>query len=241
MSKLGLAFHCAYGFRLDVPAPSRPAGRAARIGSAAHAVAESVVNKTPLDETAHEADILAAALAICEGPLAGFLASRPWTICEVGYRYDSLSDHAERGPRRGEPGYDDVPLHVMHGTVDLVHIDGDEALVVDLKTGKPPEDAEQLYGQAVAISRVYPVKRVRVQYARALKTKLDVLNDEVLDADRLDAEAGRQARLLRTLPTSEPNPGAWCYRCDAWQSCPAIRDGRAAERENELEQAGYFA
>lgn len=236
MSKIGMAYHCAYGFREDVPSLPRLVGRAARVGSATHAIVDSVVNKTPLDDTAHDPAELAEAFAIYEGPLTGFVASRPWTICEHGYRYDSIADTAERGPRRGEDGYDDVPAHVLHGTVDLVHIEGDEALCVDLKTGKPPEDAEQLYAQAVAISRAHRVKRVRVQYARALKTKLDILNDELLDEDRLDAEAGRQARLLRMLPTSQPTPGEWCWKCDAWQSCPAKRDAR----ERELEASGYF-
>ena len=241
MSKIGLAYRCSYGFRNDVQAPPRMVGRAARVGSAVHAIVESIVNKTLLDDTKHDADILAEAFAIAEGPLAGFVASRPWTICEVGYRYDSERDACERGPRRGEDGYDDVPMHVMHGTVDLVHIEGDEALVVDLKTGKPPEDAEQLYAQAVAISRAYGVKSARVQYARALKTKLEILNDEALDADRLDAEAGRQARLLRVLPSSEPSPGAHCWKCDAWQSCPAKRDERGEESYAALEAAGMFA
>jgi hypothetical protein len=240
MSKIGLAYHCAYGFREDVTAPPRQVGRAARIGSAVHAIVESIVNKTPLDDTAHEPDVLAEAFAIAEGPLAGFLASRPWTICEVGYRYDSSRDTCERGPRRGEDGYDDVPTHVLHGTVDLVHIDGEHALCADLKTGKPPEDAEQLYAQAVAISRAYGVKTVRVQYARALKTKLEILNDETLDADRLDAEAGRQARLLRVLPSSDPTPGPHCWKCDAWQSCPAKRDDRGEASYAALEEAGMF-
>lgn len=240
MSKVGMAYLCGYGFREDVPSLPRLVGKAARIGSATHAIVDSVVNGTPFDDTAHDPEDLAAAYAIYEGPLTAFVASRSWTVCEVGYRYDSQADTAERGPRRGEDGYDDVAPHVMHGTVDLVHVEGDEALCVDLKTGKPPEDAEQLYAQAVAISRAHGVKRVRVQYARALKTKLDILNDEVLDEDRLDAEAGRQARLLRMLPVSQPVPGEWCWKCDAWQSCPAKRDGRSDDQQRELEAGGFF-
>ena len=51
MSKIGLAYRCSYGFRNDVQAPPRMVGRAARVGSAVHAIVESIVNKTPLDDT----------------------------------------------------------------------------------------------------------------------------------------------------------------------------------------------
>ena len=226
-SRLGLAAKCLYSFRPDVDVPERSSGRPAAIGRIVHALVEArVTGKAMADDV--DANLLAEAMAIFEGPLLGFVDSRRWTVCEAGYRYDSRDDRCEDGPRRGEPGYDDVPSYVLHGTVDLVEVDREAstALVVDVKTGKPPSDAEQILGQGVAISRRFGVKTVRVQYARALKTKLDILNDEVLDEDRLDAEAGRIARRLRMLPMAEPNEGEWCQKlwCPAWSVCPAKRD-----------------
>lgn len=230
-SKLGLAAKCLYSFRPDVDVPERASGRPAAIGRIVHALVEAkVTGKAFADDV--DASLLAEAMAIFEGPLTGFIESRKWTVCEAGYRYDSRDDRCVDGPRRGEPGYDDVQSYVLHGTVDLVAIDRatSSALVVDVKTGKPPNDAEQIIGQAVAISRRFGLKTVQVQYARALKTKLDILNDEVLDEDRLDAEAGRIARHLRVLPNAEPNEGEWCSKlwCPAWSVCPA----KSGERDD---------
>jgi hypothetical protein len=225
MSKLSLAHKCLYGFRGDVEVNPRPVGRAAQLGSLVHTLAEATVKGRSFAEDV-DATLLSEAMQIATGPLDDFLKSRKWTACEQGYRYDAANDVSVEGPRRGDPGYDDVGLRVLAGTIDLVSVDGTEALVVDVKTGKPPEDAEQLYGQAVAVARHYKLTQVRIQYARALKTKLDILNDEVLDTDRLDVEAGRIAGLLRRLPTAEPVRGDHCWKCDARSTCPEwVNDG----------------
>ena len=221
MSASGLAAKCLYGFRLDVRQFPRPIYRATQVGTVTHHCVEKKRNGAANDHGITDTTIIADAETIFAGPLSGFVDSRPWTACEIGMRYDSINDTATEGPKRGEPGYDDVIASVLRGTLDLVHVEGDTGLVVDVKTGKPPTDSEQLYAQAVAVSRRYKLKTVRVQYARALKTKLDILGDELLDADRLDAEAGRIARRLRLVPTSEPNAGEWCFRCDARPGCPA--------------------
>lgn len=220
MSKLGLAEKCLYGFRPDVRAPSRPSGRAAEIGKVVHTMVEAAVTGRGVANDV-DTEVIGEAKAIFDGPLTTFLESRKWTICEQGYRYDTETDTCKDGPRRGEPGYDDAPPTVVHGTVDLVRIEDLVGEVVDVKTGKPPTDPEQIYGQAVAISRRYGLKKVRVAYGRALKTKFELLNEEELDEDRLDAEAGRIRRRIRMLPMAEPNPGEWCWRCDAWTVCPA--------------------
>jgi hypothetical protein len=220
MSKLGIAHSCAYGFRRDVPAEPRAPGRAAQIGSLVHALVEAAVTGSSMTEDV-DATLLAEAKEIFDGPLSEFVRSKKWTVCERGYRYDAENDVCVDGPRRGEAGYEDVPEMVLPGTVDLVIVDGCTGYVVDVKTGKPPTDSEQLHAQAVAISRRYGLSSVRVQYARALKTKLDLLNDEEFDADRLDHEAGRIRRVLRQLPMAEPNrSNAYCWRCDARGVCP---------------------
>ncbi len=219
MSRLGLAHKCGWGFRPDVTAPERPSGRAAQIGSIVHTLVEAVVNGGAV---ANDVDptLLSEAKAIYDGPLSGFVEAGKWAVCEKGYRYDSDNDVCVDGPRRGEKGYEDHGERVLKGTVDLVAIEGCSGWVLDVKTGAPPKDPEQLYGQAVAVSRRFGLKTVRIGYARALKTKMELLNEEVLDADRLDYEAGRIRRLLRVLPESEPTPGDWCHWCNAWQVCP---------------------
>lgn len=225
LSKLGLAHQCLYGFRADVIVNPRKSGHAAKIGSITHSIVECAVNGTELDPTLDPSE-RAEAQAIFDGPLKGFVASQPWTICESGFAFQASTNVVHDWPRRGQPGYERTADDMIAGTLDLASIEPDFADVIDVKTGKPPADAEQLYGQAVMVSRRYKVPEVRVRYARALKTKLEMLNDEVLDADRLDAEAGRITRLLRMLPDSKPNEGEWCWRCDAWLSCPAKQEAR---------------
>ncbi len=220
MSRMGLARECLYGFRSDVRAMPRPVGRAALVGRLVHAMVEATVNKTAFPDDP-DLTLLAEAKAIFDGPLRGFINANEWNVCEKGYRYNTTTDTCVDGPRRGEPGYENVPDPVLPGTLDLVKLHPDLATVVDVKSGKPPTDSDQLCAQAVAISRRFNVKRVRVMYARALKTKLDLLSDEELDEDRLDAEAGRIARYLRVLPNAEPVPGDHCWKCDARPVCPA--------------------
>lgn len=131
---------------------------------------------------------------------------------------------------------------VLPGTLDLVLVSDGRARVYDVKTGRMPADREQLYAQASAVSRLYGVETVEVAYARALKTKLQADDVETLDADRLDEEAGRIARVLRKLPTAEPVPSDdACWRCSARGACPAFGAARADDQMRDLEAAGYFA
>ena len=226
---MSLAYVCAWSFRADAPQYPRPAGAPARIGSIGHKLAEVHV-KTGTATVDLSTDYLvgsdpsevAAALELFSPPVKAFLDATKWTACEIGIRYDSAADAAVVGPRRGEPGYEDVSASVLPGTLDLVHVDGELATIVDLKTGKLISDVEQLHVQSVAVSRLYPsVKRVRAGYAYMRKTKCDDPKWVHLDADALDEQAGRIARLLRTLPTAEPNPGDHCWRCEARPGCPA--------------------
>jgi hypothetical protein len=222
MSKAALAFACSYGFRMDVPVVERPAGRPAQVGSCFHKLAECRVKGVNVAAHADDPSIVADALALYKSPIQAFLDSRPWTACEIGLEYDAASDTAIACPRRGDEGYESVEPMRLRGTLDLAHVDGDTADVVDLKTGqKQNSHAEQLYVQAVAVSRFYNVKKVRVAFAYARKTKFDAPVFEELDEDRLDYEADRIARVLRQLPMAEPNRGDHCWTCDARQQCPA--------------------
>lgn len=215
-SGLGLSYHCGYSFREDVVYERKPVGRAAQLGTMVHSLVEAAVEGRSLVQ---DGPLASDALAVFNGPLKNYIESTRWDLCEVGLRYDADNDVCQDGPRRGERGYEGVAPLELPGTIDLVQINGDEALVVDLKTGKPPKDSVQLYAQAVAVTRRYGLKTARVQYARALKTKLEILNDEFLDPDRLDEEAGRIRHRLRTLPTSEPTPGEHCFICSYRDNC----------------------
>lgn len=231
MSRMALARQCAYGFRADVEARPRPSGRPARVGSLVHLFVEQHVRgetvEIPAGADPHEA---AEARSIFEGPLRSWLGKQSWTSVEAGLRYDAGADSCSDGPRRGEPGYEEVGAMVLPGTLDLVRVDGAHGVVRDVKSGKPPEDREQLYAQAVAASRRWKLETVEVGYVRALKTKVEELDVEMLDVDRLDAEAGRISGLLRRLPMAEPVPGdRHCWKCDARGVCPAFMAPAEAE------------
>ncbi len=246
MSRMSLAYLCAFGMRSDAAQFPRPAGAAAQTGSVVHAHIERHVNhdEGPPDFGKYSTDVLAEAAELFSPKLRGWLDATAWTACEIGIRYDSAIDSSTVGPRRGEPGYEDVGPRVLPGTLDLVHVDYAESLVtvVDAKSGKLVTDTEQLRAQAVAASRLYGVKRARVGYVYARKTKCDEPKWTYLDEDALDLEAGRIARLLRTLPMAKPAPGDdHCWKCDARPGCPAFGAALAQNDRAQLEAAGFFS
>lgn len=239
MSRMSLAYLCAYGFRPDVAQYPRPPGRPARVGSNVHTLIEQHVKGKPLSLIGDESE-QAEALEMFSPPLMAWLDRTTWTACEIGIRYDAAADKSEMGARRGEAGYSEVTPSVLIGTLDLVHVDGDLVTVVDAKSGKLVKDTEQLRAQAVAASRLYGAKRARVGYVYARKTKCDEPKWLDLSEDDLDVEAGRIGTLLRKLPMAEPNPCDHCWKCDARPGCPAYGAEAAESRMADLEGAGMF-
>lgn len=213
---------CNYWARGDVECPDRPVGIQARLGSAVHLLAEHWYRGTAVPELAE--DVRADAHRIFD-QLAKWLIPRRERILsvEMGLRYDAENDNARLGPRRGEPGYEDVGEMVLPGTLDLCMRGEDGVLeVVDIKTGQAANaHAEQLRVQALSVSRLYDEEQVRVAFIFPRKTKCDEPTFDVLDADRLDREAGRVRKLLRTLPTAQAESGDWCFRCSLKGTCPA--------------------
>jgi hypothetical protein len=238
MSKMALAHKCAYGFRADVETFPRPPGKEARIGTFFHKLVEGHVKGAQFG--IGESEEAEEARSRFSAPLITYLDSIPWAHAEIGIVYDSRHDEAYTRGGRGTPGYGQHEDGAIAGTLDLVVIEPDAALVIDAKSGKLVKDREQLYAQAVAVSRAFKVDTVRVGYLYGRKTKCDPPELETLDADRLDHEAGRIARLLRKLPMAEPNPGDHCHFCEAKPGCKAYGASRAEDGERELEQAGYF-
>ena len=216
---------CLYPFRPDVDARERPPGKEARHGSATHKLMEQhEAKKRGLEISLDGIDPsdLAAGKVLFEGPFRGWLDRHTWDACELGLRYDAENDTATIGPRRGEPGYEAIGPMVLAGTLDLVRIADGALWIPDLKTGKKDNaHPEQLYAQAVAASRLYGITTAYVGFVFARKTKCDEPAWEALDADRLDAEAGKIRRKLRMIPDAEPviNPG--CVYCNARHVCPA--------------------
>lgn len=243
MSRAALAHACSWSFRADAPQHPRPSGAPARIGGGTHKCMDRYVNHSEVltDIPGLAPEEAAEALAFFSAPVRSFLDSIPWTACEIGLRYDTRTDSTTLGPRRGEPNYDDIGPSIIPGTLDLVSVEPDCVTVVDLKTGKHVADKEQLYVQAVAAARHYDVPNARVAYVYARKTKCDPPEWEKLDADALDAHAGRLSRLMRRLPTVQPVAGDYCWKCDSRPSCPAFGAAQMDKDGVALEEAGFFA
>ncbi len=117
-------------------------------------------------------------------------------------------------PRRGEPGYGPPGPTQMTGELDFVTVTDDAIDVIDLKTGKKENTNEsQLRGYSLLAARKWKRPLVRSAFLYARKTKVELTPWAEMDADAIDAEAGKIRRSLRTLPTAERVRGDHCFRC----------------------------
>lgn len=240
-SKVNLALACAYSFRPDVEVTERPPGLPARLGTAAHGLAEDWFHERAARELG--ADVAQKARRIADS-LIGWMTPRRHRILysEVGLRYDAENDTATLGPKRGEPGYADVGPMVLPMTLDLALRGLDKVLeVIDVKTGqKKYVHQDQVDVQGLALARMLGEPEARVGFIYPRLTKCDEPEMTVLDDNALDLRAGEIHDLMRRLPMAEPQPGEWCWRCDARPICPAFQADRAAGSETELDSAGFF-
>lgn len=234
-SKIHAARRCGYAFRPDVPKTPREPGKSAVMGTAAHEELEALINSWPplhpepwpipkgwaeSKRHAHQAYRW----------VYGF--GRP-THVEKGFIYNTETDTAEIGPRRGEPGYDVTPDHCIRGTFDMVWVNGDAGTVIDYKTGKVENaHVDQLNIQAVAASRIWGLKTVRVGFLFSRLTKVIEPKFERLSTDDLDSEAGGFRKLLKVIPTAEPTQGDHCRWCDVTPgACPVWANGTEQQGE----------
>lgn len=225
MSKMGLALICSHSFRDGVPLAPREAGARARVGTHTHGLIDAKINGVRYKADDVNLEEFAEAKGLFDSAMKWIEPRRPRLLkCEVGVRSDTATDTAVWGPRRGQAGYDDHGPRILKGTLDLVLRGEDGVLeVVDVKTGKKEYASHaQLYAQAVGVSRIYREGRVRVGFLYPRKTKCDEPEWEELDEDRLDEEAGRISRVVRTLPMAEPVRGEHCWKCDANFMCKAF-------------------
>jgi hypothetical protein len=230
LSRYALALKCSYWARPELEWKELPAGKAARIGTLVHRMAEAHAKRRDLLPQAADAAELVEAIRIFNGPLKTWVevwrdAPADYREAEMRLRYDAATDSVHSAPRRDEPGYTRPGETEVTGELDFVTVRGDEAEVVDLKTGSPRNsNEEQLHGYGLLVSRKWRhIKRVKIAFLYALKTKLTLTPWVTLDVDRLDAEAGKMARTLRRLPLARPVTGDYCdYRCPMGRAlCPA--------------------
>lgn len=160
---------------------------------------------------------------------------KAWAV-EVAFAYNPTTDTARELHRGGNRDYSMVSDDEVPGTADVVGVQGDELVLLDVKTGRAellkPREALQLLGLALAGCRAYGLTKAvigwirlrdgvpRYEYARLSAEDLAGWVRErvarVVDGDRL-------ARLQWEMaPESvELTVGPHCRFCDAYARCPA--------------------
>lgn len=212
-SKVDLALCCSWWARPDTEQQDRPPGEKAARGTVVHKASDCFQKGLALPAMDEEAAALWISLRAWEERV------EPFTHSEIPLLYDAEND-TTTPCQMGESERDYLGVTPMHipMRLDLVRADGDGVRVVDIKTGSkansaPPHENLQLATQAVAAARHFGVDRVSVGLVHPMKTKVHEPEWFELDADALDAHAGKLYRVLRTLPLAEPNRGSWCFRC----------------------------
>lgn len=236
-SKVHAARRCGYAFRPDVPKTPREPGKSAVMGTEAHGLLEEIL-RSGIDPN----------ILVCGTREYERHATQAYkwvykfglpTYVEKGFIYNTETDTAELGPRRGEPGYDVTPDHCIRGTFDMVWVNGDVGTVIDYKTGKVENaHVDQLNIQAVAASRIWGLKTVRVGFLFSRLTKVIEPKFEQLSADDLDSEAGGFRKLLKVIPTSEPSHGPHCRWCDVTPGVCPIWANVAFEEQQQGDNNG---
>jgi len=248
-SKMDLAAHCLYWAREDVTRPSRPMGKAARIGVRVHKMAELHIKGAQEEcpgvelEDAHEE---AEARALWPS-LRTWIAQGPWEGAELPLLYDAATDTASVcGVGDGARDYQDVTGMRLPMRLDLMSYEGGVLEVWDIKTGKstnlsPAAESHQLLSQALAAHRHHRAlgrpkpHTIRIGFVVPMKTKCKDENCAVVSPEALDAHALHTRRTLLRLPMATPNKGEHCWRCPCGPSkgflatCPAWADEEQKE------------
>lgn len=241
-SKLWLAQHCLYPWS-GIEVPPGPDAPAARLGTAFHEAAATVVTggelrplplftKYRLDE-AQSATLTEMLLGWQEWwershvRDAHFIAERP-------FAYNPVSEQARMLPGGEHRNYSDLRPGEIAGTADLVAIldlkgNLQRVGIGDWKTGQQlhaarTEDDPQMRFLALCAARAYEVEAVEAD-----KYYVDADGAVTIDSHRFDAMTlGNIADEMTNLAARlggpcEPQPGDHCRYCPAAAICPATR------------------
>lgn len=240
-SRIGVARRCLWWARPDVVLPERETTEASELGTALHEAAEEHAEDLEEDLRAAAADGDIAAIAERRGLApakaaelralydawrdwwATYSGGAPWRA-EVPFAIDLATGEARELPSTGQRDYSAARETEIPGTVDVVLVEEDEAVVVDLKTGRPPKRVsmywDQLLHGAIAARRVLGAERVRVVIAHVTPDGVET-DKAALDGFDLDlALAELRATFAGAIESAEPRPGPHCKGCPAAAVCP---------------------
>jgi hypothetical protein len=245
-SHLGLAAACAYWLRDDAPPPLPEEPSADRDhGTHVHAAVACALLAQPWIPPANLTDIAIDRVRREAGHAQRWVDEQGYELHwpEVGYRANPGRGTARVASGRGPKGYVDVQEGEIPVTVDLVATSpGAPALVLELKTGRPPPaHASEVRTAALAVARAGGMSEVTavLLYADEEGARGEA---EALDAFALaDHEADLRALIAGLSARPDPTPGPHCIAlyCSARHACPATSAALARVEPTVPIPAGY--
>lgn len=215
---------CPASVRLSANIPQEPAGEAAQIGTAIHALAENCFKdgSAPADHIGKVIEEI--------------------TITKQHSEYAQL--HLEEIKRvKEELGHVKVEQYVtvidndsakLAGTADVVGIGTSKVIVSDLKTGKGWVDADSPQLKIYALGAIRALQKNHLQPPEQIELRIvqphhgDVRSHTMTYEELFNwyQSTLRPAIHASTDPNSQPNPGeVACQYCPAKVICPAQRQG----------------
>lgn len=226
-SKLSLLGHCQFFARPEVVWQRDESGAAAQFGTSVHGIIAATIEGHAATGDQRALSVAATFLEWLDarGSLTGW-------IVEPAYVLDLTTGSARLVGTNIGRAYPELAAGQIAGSGDLVRIDGTEATLLDVKTGRrenvdPIEHNSQMRTLALAVLRSHRVQTVRA--VLAFVTAAGVVTDETtFDVLDLNAWGAELRALVGAIATSEPRPGKHCTYCPARVSCPATTTALAA-------------
>lgn len=228
MSSLARLRDCGWWARPEAQWVWTPSGPAAEFGTAVHSDVAARIQRFGKAETLLSA-IPADVRAVSDTVMGWWYHARdefPRWHAEPAYVLDLAGSARYVGDNIGRK-YPRLSDTEIAGSADIVGLSDSDAVVIDVKTGRPENvdpaaENAQLATLALAVHLAHGVDTVRT--VLAFPTSAGVVTDEhTYDAIDLAAWHSELAALVDAIPTSRPTPTKKaCQYCPAKASCPAM-------------------
>jgi hypothetical protein len=226
MSKTGLLLECQRWAREDVAWTERTDTFASAAGTGTHSRTEGMVDG-------------AVSLADCandtERALHAYVSDRRRAfgmslLSEVPFAWDPAFDTARQLEKGAPREYRGARPTEFCGTVDMVALDGNSAIVWDLFTGRDwSHKIQQQRALAVAVARAWNVSTVTWVIVHAADGQVTEVQSETMGAFELAAMAAMMLDALLGIANAGPIPGSHCTEqwCPHIAACPATQSAVA--------------
>jgi hypothetical protein len=221
-SSVWLAHKCLWPFRPELPDPPRVTNAKMERGTAMHRLIERMIldgsQGVVAPATLDPKDVAACGDAH-DWAMAKFGGMSLRT--EVAYGWDPFAGGAAF-PKVVERDYSSVPFSYTPGTIDLLALSPDSAVIVDWKTGYSSFDySAQIEFLGLAVADAVGLDEVTVILAKMSPKGLEPQGWDLGRKD-LDQIAARHMTRLAVLDGAQPERGDHCRLCNyRGHGCPA--------------------